>query len=258
VHTQWVLLLAMMQVACDRPLEIGQCSSTDGAAPPSERIDTPTGFAFPWSTSFETGFCGYAPTSGFCYRRGSATYELVTSPVHTGNFAVAYTINSDPNNQGTQARCVRQGTFPTSAYYSAWFYIPSAQIVSGTWNLMYISGSNTPSGGGWSLWDVSLVQTGTGELRLSVTDYVNKPTTSLTSDKAIPINTWFKVNFYLKRAKDATGEIKLYQDEQLVLNSTGITENSNWGQWYVGNYATDLSPLTTTVYVDDVALSPDP
>lgn len=248
----------MLQGACDRSLEIGLCSSTDGEAPPGVRIDGGTGFVFPWSTSFETGFCGYAHPGGFCYQRGSATYDLVTSPVHTGNFAAAYTTNSDPNDQGTQARCVRQGTFPASAYYSAWYYIPSAQIVSGTWNLFHISGNDTPTSAARSLWDVSLVQTDTGQLRLSVTDYVNNRTPTLSNEKTIPIDTWFRVKFYLKRATDTTGEIKLFQNEDLLLDWTGITENSNWGQWYVGNYATGLSSPTTTVYVDDVSLSPDP
>ena len=33
-----------------------------------------------------------------------------------------------------------------------------------------------------------------------------------------------------------------------------MTDDSRWGQWFVGNYATALSPPSSTVYVDDVTI----
>jgi hypothetical protein len=211
---------------------------------------------FPWSTGFEAGFCEYVRPGGFCYRRGNATNELVMSPVHSGNFAAAYTTNND---LGTQARCVRQGTFPKSAYYSAWFYLPSTKIESGTWNLIHISGNDTPTSAARGLWDVSVVETSNGQLRLSVFNFIGGSTPTLSPALTIPTEAWFHVVFYLNRASDATGEVKLYQDDQLLLHLTGlVTDDSNWGQWYVGNYATGLAPSQTTIYVDDVSLSPNP
>jgi hypothetical protein len=36
---------------------------------------------------------------------------------------------------------------------------------------------------------------------------------------------------------------------------TGLaTDNTDWGQWYVGNYATSLVPPSSTLYVDDVTI----
>jgi hypothetical protein len=59
----------------------------------------------------------------------------------------------------------------------------------------------------------------------------------------------------LKRAADATGEVALYQDGELLIQATDlITDDSSWGQWYVGNLAQGLTPPDSTLYVDDVTL----
>jgi hypothetical protein len=59
----------------------------------------------------------------------------------------------------------------------------------------------------------------------------------------------------LRRAADGTGEFTLYRDGQVVLDLNALsTDDSLWGQWFVGNYATALSPGASTVYVDDVTI----
>jgi hypothetical protein len=71
----------------------------------------------------------------------------------------------------------------------------------------------------------------------------------------IPIGEWFHLELYLKRAADATGEVALYQDGELLFRATDlITDDSDWAQWYVGNLATDLTPPESTLYVDDVTI----
>ncbi|HEX6242688.1 MAG TPA: heparin lyase I family protein, partial [Polyangiales bacterium] len=72
----------------------------------------------------------------------------------------------------------------------------------------------------------------------------------------VPINTWFQLEFHLKRAADASGEVALYQDGQRLIEEKNlITDDSSWGQWYVGNFATALTPADFTLYVDDVTIS---
>jgi hypothetical protein len=62
---------------------------------------------------------------------------------------------------------------------------------------------------------------------------------------------------FLKRASDATGEVQVYQDGVSVVHQTGLVtdNNSQWGQWYVGNLGTNLTPPESTLYVDDVTIS---
>ena len=74
----------------------------------------------------------------------------------------------------------------------------------------------------------------------------------------IPIGEWFHLELYLKRATDATGEIALYQDGELLIEATDlITDDSSFGQWYVGNYADGRTPADSTLYVDDVTIRSD-
>jgi hypothetical protein len=59
----------------------------------------------------------------------------------------------------------------------------------------------------------------------------------------------------LQRAADATGEFTLRVSGQVALDLTGLaTDDSQWGQWFVGNYAMALTPPSSTVYVDDVSI----
>jgi len=72
----------------------------------------------------------------------------------------------------------------------------------------------------------------------------------------VPVGSWFHVQLFFKRAADMTGEVALYQDGEQLFDVTDlVTDDASLGQWYVGNLATDLSPSTATLYVDDVTLS---
>ena len=42
----------------------------------------------------------------------------------------------------------------------------------------------------------------------------------------------------------------------MAVHLTGlVTDDTDWGQWYVGNLADALVPPASTVYVDDVTIS---
>ncbi|HET7539851.1 MAG TPA: heparin lyase I family protein [Polyangiaceae bacterium] len=229
--------------------EAGACPDTGVAKPAeSDPVDVP------WSTGFENDFCDYVYAGGFCF--GGGTHRIVTSPVHSGRYAAEFTVQST-DNANNQARCVRQGTLPTEAYYGAWYYVPALATLNNNnslWNLLHFQGGDTAVDG---LWDVTLVNTADGNLQLLVYDFVNSTVRKPTNPPVIPIGSWFHIQFYLKRASDATGTIRLYQDGKLLLEKTNlITDTSSWAQWYVGNIAKDLTPSESTLYVDDVSIGP--
>lgn len=211
-------------------------------------------FELPWSTGFEDGFCDYESGGISCLMTGSGSKAIVTEPTHSGKYAAAYTIDTDLGNG--QVRCIRQGPLPTTAYYGAWYYVPALAKNTALWNLIHFNGDNSFRGG--HLWDVSLVNTDTGDLRLTVFSYLTS-IPDQTNNPAIPIGEWFHIEFYLKRASDETGEVIVYQDNVQIFHLTNvITDNSSgWGQFYVGNLAEKgkLEPPSTTVYVDDVTVS---
>ncbi|HKU39629.1 MAG TPA: heparin lyase I family protein [Polyangiales bacterium] len=205
-----------------------------------------------WSTGFEDEFCDYEQVGGFCYAGPSASYTTVTTPVHSGHSAAAFEIVAGDTG-GHQTRCVRQGMFPATAYYGAWYFIPATATNMGNWNLLHFRGG-TPSDQ-HGLWDVSLINGANGELEAVLLDFLNGTTRRATQRTPVPIGRWFHLELYLKRAADATGEVALYQDDEVLLEAKGlVTDDTSWGQWYVGNLATRLTPRDSTLYVDDVTI----
>jgi hypothetical protein len=207
--------------------------------------------ALPWSTGFEDQFCDYTNAAGSCY--DPPTFQVVTSPVHSGQLAAAFTVSSRDGGM-YQSRCVRDGLFPAEAYYGAWYYIPEYATNTGTWNLFHFQGGKLDKSSVHGIWDVSLINKN-GELVPRVRDFLHNRTLDGT---AIPLGRWFHLVFFLKRAKDTTGEAALFQDgERVATFANQSTDDTEWSQWYAGNYVTALNPPDSTVYMDDVTISTD-
>jgi hypothetical protein len=167
-------------------------------------------------------------------------------------------VTSDASRRASQARCFREGALPQHAVYGTWFYLPSPATNTGNWNLIHFQGG-TPGGSMHNLWDVSLKSNDDGTLVAYLFDFLNAGIRVPTAAPAVPIGSWFHLEFRLWRASNATGEMALYQDGTLLMELTGLpTDDTDYGQWYVGNYADALTPPASTIYVDDVTIRPVP
>ena len=211
--------------------------------------------ATPWTTGFEDAFCGYDDAKGWCYTDdASATYTTVASPVHSGRHAAAFTLNSGDGGTGKQARCAREGTFPTDAYYGAWFYLPSLPQDVQNWNLFHFNAENDSDSKWNNLLDVTLVKTN-GGFGLAIIDDRAGKSLGPAMPSAVPVGSWFYVELRFVRS-GTNGELTLYQDHQQVFDVSGInTDPYQYDQWYVGNLVASTSQPDLTVYVDDVSLS---
>jgi hypothetical protein len=248
-----VLLALFLPAACQPNLDIGgwRCSE-DGSESTIPKETAPV--TLPWSTGFENRYCDYTELAGFCYAIDSASYELVTSPVHSGNYAAAFTVRTAEGGE-SQARCVRQGELPTAAYYGAWYYITEAASSPTNWNLFHFrGGANLPLAPGFL--DVSLVNENDA-LRVAVFGPRHRALADAADSPAIPIGEWFHVQLYLKRASGTDGEVALYVNDQEVFDAENVTtdDGASLGLWFLGNLATDLTPSDVTLYVDDVTIS---
>jgi hypothetical protein len=134
--------------------------------------------------------------------------------------------------------------------------VPALAQNTGNWNLFHFRDANAPPPAP-GLWDVSLGNTDDGNLVLYLFDFLNGGgVTFPTGATRVPIATWFHVRFRLRRATDATGEVQLYQGDDLVLSLANvITDPSESAVWFVGNLADALTPPASTVYVDDVSVT---
>lgn len=257
-----VLAIAGLALACEPTVVIGSCAPSGqngaeaGAGGASAEEDTVT---VPWSTGFEDGLCGYQAAQGYCYARHEATVEIVRSPIHSGKFAAAFTVNGNATTvERSQARCVRQGALPKSAYYGAWYLIPTVQESDGNWNLFHFLGGASEADS-HALWDVSLANASDGGLELSVFNFLTGSHPAIMGVPSIPIGTWFHLEILISRSAQPNGEITVLQDGAVALHLTNlITDDTDWGQWYVGNYARKLVPSLSTVYVDDVTIREAP
>lgn len=257
----WVLAVAGASSACEPELVVGKklgteqepaCSPPDGNAGAPAALDKVV--EVPWSTSYEDDFCDYRRSGGFCYGDIGSMQETVEDPVHLGQRAAAFSITSNIPS-GMQSRCFLEGQLPVEAVYGAWFYLPSLATNTGNWNLIHFQGG-TPPNDLPGLWDVSLANAADGSLYLYLFDFLGPGVRTPDNPPEVPIGSWFNVEFRLLRAADATGEVELRQDGALVMELTGIvTDDTSFGQWYVGNLADALTPPESTIYVDDVTIS---
>jgi hypothetical protein len=246
-------LLLSVAFACEPTVVIGaRACPSDARAP----LDPNTSIGVPWTTGFEDGFCDYASPMGFCFATGSGSLSVVTSPVHSGQYAAAFSVQGGAvDGGGAQVRCVQQGLFPSAAYYGAWYYVPEFALNAGNWNLLHFQGG-VPGQTLHGLWDVSLVNLGAGgPLHVLFFDFLTGSAPDSSAVPPIPLSQWFHLEVYFKRAKDATGELSVWQDGVMAVHLTGLrTDDTDWGQWYVGNLAAALVPGASTVYVDDVTI----
>jgi hypothetical protein len=246
------LALAFSAVGCDGQIVVG-ADRTDGA------VDAGlTPLVVPWSTGFENGWADWSQPAnqGYCYAMGFANFQIVNAPgapVHSGQHAAAFTVNVNLASP-SQTRCVRQGVLPASAYYGAWYYVPASATNRDNWNLLHFRGGNVGDRNlTHGLWDVSLTNGPGGGVEPSVYDFLR--TQSVEAGPPIPIGTWFHLEVLWRRASDASGQFTVFGDGQIIFDRSGVaTDDSLWGQWFVGNYATALTPGVSTVYVDDVTI----
>jgi hypothetical protein len=249
----WLAFASLLLLGCEPDLVVGtwECRASDGD---EGARSTTEPLAVPWSTSFENAFCDYSAPAGYCYAAERASYEIVTSPVHSGERAAAFGLISDGAFDGLQARCVRRGELPVAAYYSAFFFIPVAPTAANNWNLLHFrSGDAGPMHG---IWDVSLERQADGTFQAYVFDHLRQLTRTTDGIPSVPIGAWFQLEVYLRRSANDTGQFALYQDGQLALSLEGLsTDDASYGQWYVGNLAVSLTPAESVLYVDDVSVS---
>lgn len=244
--------LALTCLSCEPTLVVGSLTCDSDNEPDSLVTEE---LVLPWETSFEDGFCGYTDAGGYCVVNAEAAYAIVTSPVHSGTSAAAFQVSGDyaDTGDGLQARCARHGILPEAAYYGAWFYIPNPVTSSNNWNLFHFDGNGRDVQ--HELWDVSLGVEG-GTLRAYVFDFLRMTTRPVDAGGEVPVGEWFHLEVYWLRSAEATGVFELYVDGVEALSLTNlVTDDSESGEWYVGNLATELQPRPNTLYVDDVTIS---
>jgi hypothetical protein len=73
----------------------------------------------------------------------------------------------------------------------------------------------------------------------------------------IPVGRWWHLEAYMERTASYDGHLTIWQDGVKLYEFSGVRSTYPGGlvEWTVNNYADDLSPAPTTLYIDDAAIS---
>lgn len=228
--------------------------------PSAEASPIPKGFY--WSTGFETGDLGELQINdyGDFVRQGNGVLGLVSSPVHSGNYAAALTIDtSQYSPTGAHAAYLFfWKELPEEAYYySAWYYIPSNVRPIGFWNLwQWKSTDDGNSDNSQRIFSVGARQQGSGLGLYMVQRLPNGENFNYYQARNIPLDRWFHLEGYYRQAYEATGQVIIWQDGEEIFNvenaQTVLKDLSV--DWSVNHYSDRILPSPCTIYVDDLAI----
>ncbi len=218
------------------------------------------GNALLWSARHETGDLSEwaeAGKGGSEAQQPDTSLAISSDVVHTGRYAVK--ITNGAVSMYEAAHLWRQDAYPTSAYYSAWFYLPRTYQTTADWSIMQFEVPTTAADSGvLSLeLDIDLRSLPTGDLILSVYDHRAAYLRSPTPDPAIlvPIGRWFQIEVLYRNASDDTGEVIIWMDGQVNYDLQRPFGGSPDVYWTVGSKTEGLSPAESVIYMDDAAVS---
>jgi hypothetical protein len=229
-----------------------------------------------WSADYETGDVKQWDRVAIS---GDGTSTVVTSPVHSGRYANALTI--DTSNTKTGVRMVYKSeddpwdgdsrNLPDEAYYSVWYYIPERVTIPWLNALQWKQQRKGSNGSleGVPLYSASMYNDSDGQLVFKLHTRVDENGQWMEGHNRwlgdpsdpVPIGRWFHLESYYKWDKSGNGRIATWVDGHKIWDVSGITTEFDWSyetlrrQWTVNNYSDDTSPSKFTIYVDDVVVS---
>jgi hypothetical protein len=220
--------------------------------------------AIVWKATHETGDIREWKEHGDFIRQGtSAYYTMVTSPTHSGNYAVALTIDTKgSSNSGSYAAYLFYwDQLPGDAYYySAWYFIPAGTQPQDWWNVWQWKSTyngNTDSSVPMHVLDIRQRATGQLSLQLIYRPDLSSKINYQQNIKYVPTDQWFHIEAYYKKGTSNNGQVIVWQDGTEIFNLSGVqtTERDNTVYWSVNHYTDYILPNPSSIYIDDAAIS---
>jgi len=216
-----------------------------------------------WTALFEgdsfAEWTGVAGGNAQAFPAPPNTIAVAADRAHHGSYAAELTITA--GSDGTQENAVLSRTdgLPQAAYYSGWFYLTRTVTVGTFWVLFKFrtrTNADDPSTTD-EFYDLDLVNMPRGEMTLQLYDHRTTANIPLdVTDPVVPVGSWFQIEAYYRNANDATGRATYWLNGQQIVDVTGQpTGPTPWIEWDACSVAENLTPSTTTLYVDDCAVS---
>jgi len=241
---------------------LGGCSEQIhlGSAPPGADAADATPAPPYWFADHETGDLSQwlegGASAGGQVLSSDAQLTIVTSPTHSGRFAVRSAISTA--NKTSFARLYRWGDLPNDSYFRVWMYIPQRYTIGQYWNVFEFQGRTDPADPTKFvyLWSLDLKQASNGDMSWYLYDTPrarNVPTATIVA----PIGRWFLVEAFMHQATDNTGQVTFWIDGNLLVDVTGVsTVPTMWLSWNVGGSASNITEQPAEIFLDDAAIAP--
>lgn len=232
---------------------------------PQPTIETPPAVpSIVWKATHEDGDLREWQEHGdFITQGSSAYYSMITSPAHSGNYAVALTIDTEGySSSGDFASYLFYwDQLPGDAYYySAWYFIPPGTQPQDWWNVwQWKSTYNGSTDNSVPMYALDIREKSTGQLSLQliyrpdIAEKINYRQNIL----YVPTDQWFQIEAYYKKGVDNTGQVIVWQDGTEIFNLSSVktTESDNTVYWSVNHYTDYIIPNPSSIYIDDAAIS---
>jgi hypothetical protein len=237
--TTLVLLAALAGAGCGPELDVG-----------SDLL---------WTARFETGtldeVTGTPGGNVSAFPGASSTVAVSSERAHTGAYGAKLTIDAEGGVQQS-AGFGLSDSLPTSAYYSAWYYLPRSVTVGMYWVIFKIRMRTAADpGSDAELYDENLANLDTGEMTLRLYDHRSGDVDLDVPSPVVPVGAWFQLEAYYRNANDASGRFTLWLDGRQIVDVGGAMAPTPWVAWDAISVAIDLSPPLATLHVDDCAVS---
>ncbi len=234
-----------------------------------------------WTARFEGGDLGeWMSVSGGGAVAFPAPNAVDVSSDHAwrGRYAARFTLQTASDGSQANAGLSRTGFLPVEAYYSAWYYLPSAVNVSTFWVIFKFRMRSVADDASTAaeLFDLNLASTPGGGMTLRLYDHRSGGDVPLdVAVPSVPVGTWFQIEAYYRNpgaaagadgggtdgsASDAGsidngGRLTFWLDGQQIVDVAGAMAPTSWVAWDVVSVAVNLNPSTAVLYVDDCAIS---
>ena len=217
-----------------------------------------------WKATHEDGDLREWQEHGDFITQGkSAYYNMITSPVHGGNYAVSLTIDTEGfSNSGAYAAYLFYwDQLPGDAYYySAWYYLPEGTQPQDWWNVwQWKSTYNGSTDNSVPMFALDIREKSTGQLNLlliyrpDLRDKVEYKQNIM----SVPTGQWFQIETYYKKGHNNNGQVIVWQDGTEIFNLSNVqtTESDNTVYWSINHYTDNIIPSLCSIYIDDAAIS---
>lgn len=180
-----------------------------------------------------------------------APSTAATDRAHSGSYAARVGLSN-------MVTLWRQGTFPTEAYYSAWYFLPHDFTQITSWTIMSFGRLDQSDGSRHEVTILNLRMLPGGDIILFVFDdrgaYEQWPLA--VPPAVVPVGQWFQLEAFYRNSDDATGRLTIWIDGRQVYDITNRPSGTGPSMYLgIGNVPDIASPPPPEIWVDDVTIS---